>query len=154
MISNATAIICLGKLNKIDLLKRAYSVVLIPSAVKKEVLLEGKGGYSSINNAIESGWIKVSDPKRSLELGLGSGENQAISLAKERRDSIILDDALAIRAAKALNIPVVRTTTVVFIALQKGIINKTQALNILNQLIENGYYISTKDYAVLISRLK
>lgn len=154
MISNATAIICLGKLNKIDLLKRVYSVVLIPSAVKKEVLLEGKGGYSSINNAIESGWIKVSDPKRSLELGLGSGENQAISLAKERRDSIILDDALAIRAAKALNIPVVRTTTVVFIALQKGIINKTQALNILNQLIENGYYISTKDYAVLISRLK
>ena len=136
------------------LLKKVYSVIIIPSAVKKEVLLEGKEGYSSINNAIESGWIKVADPKKNFNLGLGAGENQAINLAKERRDSIILDDALAIKAAKAFNIPIVRTITVVFTALQKRIINKTQALNILNQLIENIYYISTKDYAVLNSRLK
>ena len=136
------------------LLKKVYSVIIIPSAVKKEVLLEGKEGYSSINNAIESGWIRVAEPKKNIDLGLGAGENEAINLAKERRDGIILDVALAIKAAKAFNIPIVRTTTVVFTALQKRIINKTQALNILNQLIENGYYISTKDYAVLISRLK
>ena len=154
MISNATAIICLGKLNKIDLLKRVYSVVLIPSAVKKEVLHEGKEGYSSIKNAIDSGWIKVIDPKKNPDLGLGFGENQAINLAKERNESIILDDAVAIKAAKAFDIQVIRTTTAIFTALQKKIISKTKALEILNQLIENGYYISTKNYAVLISRLK
>lgn len=154
MISNATAVICLSKLNEIGLLKKVYSVIIIPSAVKKEVLLEGKEGYSSINNAIESGWIRVAEPKKNIDLWLGAGENEAINLAKERKDGIILDDTLAIKAAKAFNIPIVRTTTVVFTALQKGIINKTQALDILNQLIENGYYISTKDYVVLISRLK
>lgn len=154
MISNATALICLSKINRLNLLKKIYHNVLIPSAVKREVLLEGKEGYSSINSAIKSGWIKVIEPKKNLKLGLGAGENQAINLAIERKDSIILDDAFAIKAAKAFDIPVVRTTTIIFVALQKRIISKAQALNILNQLIENGYYISTKDYAVLLSKLK
>lgn len=154
MISNATALICLSKINKISLLKKIYSIVIIPSAVKREVIIEGKEGYSSISDAIKSGWIKVVEPNKSLELGLGAGENQAISLAKERKDSIILDDAFAVKAAKAFNIPIIRTTTVIFIALQKRILTKAQALGILNNLIENGYYISTRDYAILISKLK
>ena len=154
MISNATALICLSKINKLDILKKVYSAVIIPPAVKNEVLLEEKEGYSSIDEAIKHGWIRVIDPKKSINLGLGTGENQAISVAKERKDSIILDDALAIKAAKAFNITIVRTTTVIFTALQKKIITKKQALNMLNQLIDNGYYISTKDYAVLISKLR
>ena len=154
MISNATALICLSKINKLDLLKKVYSLILIPSTVKAEVLIEGKEGYSSINNAIKTGWIKVIDPKKSIDLGLGAGESQAISLAIERKDSIILDDAFAIKAAKAFNIPVVRTTTVIFTAYRKKIITKAQVLEMLNKLIENGYYISTRDYAVLMSKLK
>ena len=154
MISNATAIICLSRINRLNLLKKVYSFVMIPSAVKGEVLIEGREGYFSIKNAIKSGWIKVIEPKKSLNLGLGAGENQAISLAKERKDSIILDDAFAIKAAKAFNIPIARTTTVIFIALQKKIITKAQALTALNNLIENGYYISTINYAALIFKLK
>lgn len=154
MISNSTALICLSKINKLDLLKSNYTTILIPSAVKKEVLLKGKEGYSSIYNAIKSGWIKVIDPKKSISLGIGAGENQAINLAREKKDSIILDDAFAIKAAKAFEIPVIRTTTVIFTAIRNKIITKTQALDTLNQLIENGYYISTRDYAVLISKLK
>ncbi len=153
MISNSTALICLSKINKIYLLKKVYSGILIPSAVKK-VLIEGKEGYSNINDAIKNGWIKVVDPKKSLNLGLSNGENDAISLAKERKDSIILDDAFAIKVAKAFNIPIVRTTTVIFTALHKKFITKAQAFATLNSLIESGYYISTKDYSVLISRLK
>lgn len=154
MISDATALICLGKINELGLLKKLYGVVAIPSAVKKEVLVKDKDGYSSIYNAIKSGWIKIADPKKITKLGLGAGEDAAISLAIERKDSIILDDAFAIKAAKALNIPIVRTTTVIFMALKNKIITKAQALKILNQLIESGYYISTRDYAVLISKLR
>ena len=154
MISNATALICLGKINRLDLLKKAYSFVLIPSSVKAEVLIEGKEGYMATYKAIKEGWIRVVDPKKSIDLGLGAGENQAISLAIEKNDNIILDDAFAIKAAKAFNIPIVRTTTIIFTALRKKIINKAQALETLNKLIDEGYYISTKDYAVLLSKLK
>ncbi|MBI2660609.1 hypothetical protein HYX07_05595 [Candidatus Woesearchaeota archaeon] len=154
MISNATALICLSKINKLDLLKKTYSPIIIPSSVKAEVLVEGKEGYSSICNAIKGGWIKVIDPKRGIDLGLGAGENQAISLAIEKNDGIILDDAFAIKAAKAFNVPIVRTTTVIFTALRKKVINKAQALETLNKLIDEGYYISTRDYAALMSKLK
>ena len=154
MISNATALICLSKINKLEILKTIYTAVIIPSAVKKEVLVEGKDGYLSIYNAVRSGWIKIADPKKRTKLGLGAGETDAISLAIERKDSVILDDAFAIKAAKAFDIPIVRTTTVIFTALKNKIITKPQALGILNQLIENGYYISTRDYAVLMSKLK
>ncbi|MBI2657050.1 hypothetical protein HYX03_04885 [Candidatus Woesearchaeota archaeon] len=144
----------MSKINKLELLKKVYSVVITPSAVQSEVLRKGKEGYSNIYDATKNGWIKVIDPKKSINLGLGAGESQAISLAIERKDSILLDDAFAIKAAKSFNISVARTTTVIFIALQNKIINKSQALSILNQLIENGYYISTKDYAILMSKLK
>lgn len=154
MISNATALICLSKINKLDLLKKVYSVIIIPSAVKNEVLVEGRDGYTSIYDAIKSGWIKSAEPRKNLNLGLGSGENQAISLAIERKEGIILDDAFAVKAAKAFNLQVIRTTTVIFAALRNKIIIKSEAFKILNQLIEIGYYISTKEYAVLISKLK
>ena len=129
MISNATALICLSKINKLELLRKVHSAIIIPSAVKAEVLIEGKEGYASINNAIKNGWIRVIEPKKNINLGLGKGETQAISLAMERRDSIILDDAVAIKAAKALDISVLRTTTVVFTALKKKIITKHRMTN-------------------------
>ena len=154
MISDATALICLSKINKLEILKKIYFAVIIPPAVKGEVLIKGKEGYSSVHDAIKSGWIKVINPKKGVDLGLGAGENQAISLAIERKDSIILDDAFAIKAAKAFNIPIVRTTTVIFTAYRKKIITKAQALEMLNKLIDAGYFISTRDYAVLMSKLR
>ena len=154
MISDATALICLSKINNLEILKKIYFIVIIPPAVKSEVLVKGKEGYSSIHDAIKSGWINVINPKKEVGLGLGAGENQAISLAIERKDSIILDDAFAIKAAKAFNIPIVRTTTVIFTAYRKKIITKAQALEMLNKLIDAGYFISTRDYAVLMSKLK
>ena len=154
MISNATALICLSRINKLDLLKRLYSVIIIPTAVKEEVLIEGKEGYLSVYKAIKSGWIKVVNPKRKTKLGLGAGENQAINLAIERKYSIILDDAFAIKAAKAFDITILRTTTIIFIAYKNKLITKSQTLKILNQLIEIGYYISIKEYTILISKLK
>lgn len=154
MISNATALICLSKIGKLELLKKLYSIVIIPTAVKKEVLIEGKDGYLSIFNAIGDGWIKVADPKKRTNLGLGAGETDAINLAIERKEKVILDDAFAIKAAKAFNLSVIRTTTIIFIALKNKIITKSQALNALNSLIEIGYYISTKEYAALVSKLK
>ena len=154
MISDATALICLSKINKLDLLKKVYTLIIIPSSVKAEVLVEGKEGYLGICNAVKGGWIKVIDHKRGIDLGLGAGENQAISLAIERKDSIILDDAFAIKAAKAFNVPMARTTTVIFAAYRKKFITKAQALETLNKLIDEGYYISTRDYAALMSKLK
>ena len=72
MISDATALICLSKIDELDLLKKLYSIVIIPPAVKEEALIEGKEGYLRIYKAIKSGWIKVVSPKKKIKLGLGA----------------------------------------------------------------------------------
>ena len=135
------------------MLKKLFGYIIITNDVKEEVLIEDKSGYFQINEAIKNGWIKIENPKRNVELGLGKGENSAINLAKEKNDKLIIDDAFAVKAAKGLNIEFIRTTTVVFIAVEKGIINKKEAVSIINNLIENEYYIAPKYYAEILSRI-
>lgn len=154
MISNSTPIICLSKINQLSLFKLIFKTIIIPPSVKKEVIIENKPGSVNIINAIKENWIKIIEPKSKNDYGLGAGESSAINLAKERGDTIIIDDAFAIKVANTFDIPTIRTTTIIFIALQKNIITKNQAINLLNELIENGYYISPKEYSILLTRLK
>tara|TARA_Y100000310_G_scaffold210578_1_gene211222 strand:+ start:1703 stop:2170 length:468 start_codon:yes stop_codon:yes gene_type:complete len=154
MISNATPIICLGKINKLRLLKDLYGSIIIPEAVKKEVLVKSKPGFSAIKEAIGNKWIQIETPKKELQLGLGKGENAAISLAKEMNKPLIIDDGRAIKAAQIHGVPVIRTTTLLFQAVKEKKLSKEQALADLNKLIEQGYYISPRLYVVLADTLR
>ena len=153
MICNSTPIICLAKIGGLELLRRLFTIVTIPEAVKEELLVEGKVGQTVIAEAIKAGWLRIANPKKNIELGLGKGENSAINLVKETGDKLIIDDALAIKAAKTLNLEVTRTTTVVFMAVEKKIISKKQAISIVDKLISGGYYISPKYITAILTRL-
>ncbi|MBI2574546.1 hypothetical protein HYV82_01550 [Candidatus Woesearchaeota archaeon] len=154
MISDATCIIALSRIGRLYLLKELFKTVIIPEDVKKEVLVEGKEGFQEISKAIEDGWLKIAATKKRLELGLGDGETDALSLAKETNDALILDDTIAIRAANVLNIRTIRTAAVFVMAINKGIMNKDKAIELLNSLIEAGYYISTVHYSAILAKLK
>ena len=149
MISNSTPLICLAKLNQLKLLKKLFKKIIIPEAVKEEVVIAGKPGYSVINKAIEEGWIKIENPKQNIELGLGKGENAAITLAKEKHDKIIIDDSFAIKAVKSLDIDYIRTTSVILLALKNKIIKKDEAKELIQKLVEQGYYISPPVFSEL-----
>ncbi len=71
-----------------------------------------------------------------------------------KKDTLILDDAYAIKSAKIYNIETIRTTTIIIMAIKEKIINKNQAINLLNQLIEEGYYIKPNEYVIILNRLK
>ena len=154
MISNSTPLILLSKINQLTILKKVFNKITIPEGVKDEVLIENKPGYIIIKNAIEEGWIKVEKIKYKLDINLGKGETEAISISKEKKETLILDDAYAIKAAKSYNINTIRTTTIIFIALKKKIINKEKAIELLNKLIEEGYYIKPAEYAIILTKLK
>jgi uncharacterized protein len=154
MICNSTPLICLAKINQIELLKKLFDKIFIPNSVKEEILIEGKPGFSEINKALNEGWIKIMDPKKYLNLGLGKGEDSAISLASERNEMIIIDDGLAIKYIKSLDLDFIRTTGVIISALQKRILNKKQTISIINDLIYNGYYISPRIYTEIINIIK
>lgn|SRR3989338_9309948 len=153
MISNTTPLICLARIHKLGLLKTLFGTIVIPKEVEEELFIDNKPGLQILKEAGTSGIIQISNPEKIIPLGLGKGETAALSLARERNDSILLDDAAAIKAAEALNISTFRTTTVLFLAVQKKLLTKKEALLLLNQIIENGYYIAPKYYAALVQKL-
>jgi len=153
MISNSSPIIFLAKINSLNTLKNLFNKIIIPTEVKEEVLIEGKIDSRIIFQAIEDGWIKIDSPKNNLDLKLGKGENAAINLAKEKNDYLIIDDAKGIKAANAFNIKTLRTTTVILMALKKKLLNKKEAVDLINKLIDAGYYISPQYYSILITKL-
>ena len=154
MICDSTPIIFLSKINKLELFKELFTSIIIPESVKEETLIENKPGYEAIKKAIEEKWIKIANPKKRLELNLGKGETDAISLAKEKSETLIIDDAYAIKAAKFYDVDIIRTTTLIFIAINKKIISKKEAVNLLNKLIEQGYYIKPAEYAAILNKLR
>ena len=150
MISNSSPLICLARLNKIEFLKKLFGKIIIPEDVKREVLVEGKEGYAIISRAIKDKWIVIENPKNNINLGLGSGENAAINLAREKKDKLIIDDAFAIKAVKSLSVEYLRTTTIILLSLKNKIIDKKTAKILIHKLIENGYYISPRVFSKLI----
>ncbi len=155
MISNASPIIFLAKTNQLSLLKQLFNKIYIPASVKEEILTEEKAGFMVINSAIKEDWIKVIESKKGIELGfaLGKGEQDAINLAMERKEPLIIDDAVGVKIAKSFNIDIYRTTTLILMAVKKKILTKKEAINLINKLLDVGYYIAPKHYAALIEKL-
>ena len=153
MISNSSPLIFLSKIGKLNFLRELFKEIKITKDVRDEVLIEGKPDSYAIKRAIDENWIKIEDPKKEVFFGLGKGEESVISLALDKKDSLILDDALAIKVAKSFNIDIFRTTSIIFLALKNNLITKEEALKLVNKLIEEGYYISPKYYLVLVEEL-
>ena len=154
MISDAAPIIFLSKIGKLGLLKKLFKEIIIPRAVQTEVLVEGKPGYAVIKEALAQQWITVRRPQKILELSLGPGESEAISLAREIKKPLLLDDAYAIKAAKMYEIETMRTTTVLFLAVHQKIISPTDLILLINELVKAGYYIRPREYAFLLSKIQ
>ena len=153
MISNASPLIFLSRINQISLLKKLFVTILITTEVKDEIFVESKPGTIDVSNAIKQGWVKIVEVKESIPLGIEGGESSSINLAIERKDKLIIDDAIGIKVAKAFDIETIRTTTVIFMALKKKIISKKQAVSIINKLIDIGYYISPRYYSAILTKL-
>lgn len=152
MISNASPLIFLSKINQLSLLKKLFGSVLISKEIKDEILVKDKPGIVDIINAINKGWIKVVKVKK-VDIGIKGAESSVINLARERKDKLLIDDAVATKVAKAFNIKTIRTTTVIFMALKNKIITKKQAISLIDKLIEVGYYIGPTYYTAILKKL-
>jgi len=103
-IADASTLIHLAYLGHLDLLQTFHEHVLVPTAVWEEVVVQGEGlpAAAELQEARKEGWIEVREPSstRLLELlgrDLGAGEVEAIALATEHPDRILLVDETAAR---------------------------------------------------------
>ncbi len=144
-ISNSSVIIALARICRLDLLEELFGEILVPKAVWKEIIVEGKPGSEKI---MESSFIRVEKvrnmrPVALLEEFIDSGEAEAIVLALERNaDLLLVDDRDARNLAKKLGLQVMGTLGVIALAKYKGSIPK--AKTIVDKLMESGFWISRR----------
>lgn len=103
----------------------------------------------------EEGYLYLQKGKRRRDFGLDQGENSALSLGSELQEKLFLsDDKGARKVARILGMSVLGTVGVLLLNLKKGKLQKEEVLSILEELIKNGYYLSTELYGELVRRLQ
>ena len=109
VVSDASALINLARIGKLDLLQRSYGELLIPEAVWQEVVIAGVGqpGADEVRKAT---WIKTSNVANkhlvwALQQDLDAGEAEAIALTLEIEAALLLlDERLGRETAQHLGL--------------------------------------------------
>ncbi len=144
-IVNASPIIVLAKIGRLDLLTSLSRAVCLPQAVVDEIAAGPAGDPA--RKAIESGWGLRAVPQvvhtDLLEWGLGPGETSVLALALEQAPATtVLDDAAARNCAKAVGVPVIGTVGIVIRAKKHGLI--PSAAGTLKALRDMGLHLDNK----------
>ena len=128
IISNASPLINLARIGKLDLLRELYGKLLLPEAVWHEVVIDGAGqpGADEVEGAI---WIerRVAKNKQlvqALKQELDAGEAEAIVLAlEEGADWLLMDEHLGRETAHHLKLRCIGLVGVLLAAKNKGLIS-------------------------------
>ena len=125
-ICNTSPLQYLHQLGTLHLLGQLMKKVNVPGAVAQE-LDAGRVAGCDVPDLTRIPWITLIDPVNApalpLAADLGSGEASVLALALELSDPVvILDDAVARRAAQLLGIPLTGTLGVLIDAKRHGLI--------------------------------
>ena len=153
VISNTTVISNFSEINRIDLLEKLFEDVYITSSVYEEIIAGIETGYDFYKTLLvhiptqsKKGFIhliELSDDELlklvELPTSLYKGECSII-IAQNRQYLFLTDDRLARNYCKKNNINFSGTIGCLILSIQKKIIDLTTANEILNKMIQNGFY--------------
>jgi len=140
---NASPVILLGKIGRLDLLECLLAEVVVPNAVILEIQ-PGVGEHEAVQSTAD--WAvsrRVPDVPIPLSIerwDLGLGESQVIAHCLENARRAVLDDAQGRQCARTHGITVLGTVGVVLSAKRQGII--PAARPVLDTLRRSGMYLS------------
>lgn len=142
-IADSGPLICLARINQLELLPRLFTKILVPPEVWDEVAVRGKDHLGAYEVSLVT-WmtIQAPDPQlvKPLSILVDTGEAQAIALAQTTDDcTILLDDARARKIAHRLNIKQIGTIGLLLRAKRRGLVETIRPH--IDALVENGIYI-------------
>ena len=163
IISNASPLMYLSKLNKLSLVKNLFKEIVIPKEVYDEVVVNGKKGRFldayKVEKAINESWIKIKEIEIEKEFEefsseIDIGEIAVICLAKKIKPYLVLiDDASARTIAENLGFNVKGTLYVLIKSYKNNLITKKELKNTINELMILGFRISHEFYIQLLDEL-
>lgn len=141
VVSNTTPLIGLADIGCLDVLKKLYEEIMIPTAVLEEVKSEPARTLVRNSGFIRVYPVKASHSRKMFSSRLHAGEVEVMLLAEEKQaDLLIMDDNAAKKTAKFLGFKVTGTLGVLLKAKKEGHINEIKPL--VEKLQETGFYVS------------
>jgi len=169
IVSNASPLIYLAKVESLYLLKELYREVVLPTAVLDEIFkgkASGKVDAIVIERATKEpeGWLRTKKlPAEQLQtaaalaktLPIHHGEAEAVVLAHELRAPLLIDDRVGRKAAEVLyGVSCLGTIAVLLDAVWARLINERNAKTLLDKIIAEGFNLDALTYAEFCRRLK
>ncbi len=144
VICDAGPLIALACVDELELLRELFGTVLLPPAVRDERLAGRGADVERIRQALGEGRLRIASlrkPAAERSPSLGKGETEAIWLALETDDALlVVDDRLARRYALARGIRIVGTVRLLDMAERRGLIRDAEPL--IRRMSASGYRIS------------
>ena len=153
IVSNATPLIALSRIGRLDILRGLFQEVIVPGEVYDELVVRGKGRPGS-DVIAAAGWVSRQAVQNSrlvedlVAQGLGRGEAEAIVLAREAGSTCLTDDLAAIAAAGRLAVPIRRTLNLLLTAKAKGIVASLR--EVMDALRSNNFWIDDATYGQVL----
>jgi predicted nucleic acid-binding protein len=154
-VSNSSPLILFGRIERLDLLRQVFDEIIIPSAVRDEVLASAATlpGAESVAGAA---WITTRSIGESSEPGdplarLGRGEREAILLAQQLggRLAVLLDDRNGRRVARSLGLQINGSAGILIRAKERGAIESVRPE--LDRLLAAGLYLGDRTYQAVLA---
>jgi predicted nucleic acid-binding protein len=143
-VSNTSPLLYLYRIDVVDWLPKLFTEIWTPGAVVTEFEEGQRRGYD-VPNPRDYEWLKIIDPRSTpsewLALDLGKGKLAAMALALENPErTILLDDELARRTAKAAGLNVRGALGILLDAKSQGLTERVEPL--IERLEHSGMWLS------------
>jgi uncharacterized protein len=144
VVSDSGPLIALERIQQLELLPALFNRILVPPAVAEEFVPSDR-----LPKWLQLQPVKQPPRLAGLQLSLGAGEREALSLSLELRASVLLvDDKAARRAAAGLGIPIIGTLGILVSAKRRGLLQRVRPH--LDALQRASFYFAPGLYARIL----
>ena len=151
VIADTTPVISLLKINRLDLLEKAFGEVLIPDAVYAELTADERfmDEAEMVKRAPYIKSVPVSNPEavRILRMatGLDQGESEAIVLTDERKaDILLMDEAKGRAISGKMGITVMGTIGILISAYEDNLITSEEVRKCIDDHQRSGRHLGER----------
>ncbi len=160
VVSDTTPIISLLKAGQLELLQKLYRIVLIPTAVYRE-LTENTKYIKEAEKIKEADFLRTIAVKniKSVNVlrsvtGLDAGESEALIVYDEQKaDILLMDERKGRSVAKQLKVRHIGTVGILMLAYDKGLIQAEGVKNCLDAMILNEIRLDEKIYNIVMEHI-
>jgi len=157
IVADASPLIFLSKLNRLDLLKKLFaSGIVVPGQIQEELLAKKLPPDEMVllERFLSSCTVQVETKPRSFSKGLSEADSAALTLAIREQALLVVDDAALRRMAKAHGLTVLGTLGLLLLGVRKDILTPATAKAAVHELVEeHSFRISIEVYDAIMSRL-